>query len=535
MSTQSNADGWLSGSLDRQAGVGLVAFAALLAGTAATRWLAIHDTVSPEAESAVISALATTVVVAVVGATLFSIIFVRDTAGALSYLIDKAAEIEDGDFNVNLESPRDDEAGQVYHAVRMMRDSIVAQLEEVEAAQQEAQEAQREAEARAERLAEQADAMSERFQAAADGDLSVRADEDIDEPALATIAASFNDMIAEMEATVGSARAFAIEVENATEEIDNTATDLAAQGDDVADAIESIAENATAQNGTIQEASSELSSLSASVEEIASSSSEVAEQSEAAVQLGSSGNETATEAVEEMNAIREKTETSTEQVEQLEADMNAIGEIVTLIDDIAEQTNILALNANIEAARAGGSGNTSEGFEVVANEVKGLAEETAEKTDEIERRIAELQTTANETVTEMRETGDRVDRGVKTIERSTELLLKMIEQIEEANNGIQSISDATNDQASSTEQTVALIDEVADLSDQSADEANEVVGLVESQADELSRVTGRIDSLTEQATQLRQQLDSFGSSTNAQVDAEMASPTAVSSQSPGDD
>ena len=535
MSTQDSPDGWLANSLDRQAGVALTAFAALLVVTAATRWLAIRDTVSPAAESAVISALATTVVLAFVCAALFSIIFVRDTAGALSYLIDKAVKIEDGNFDVNLESPRDDEAGQVYHAVRMMRDSIVARLEEVEAAQQEAQEAQREAEARAERLAEQADEMSERFQAAADGDLSVRADEDINEPALATIAASFNDMIAEVEATVENVRTFATEVENASEEIDDTAADLAAQGDDVADAIERIAENATTQNDTIQGASNELSDLSASVEEIASSSNEVAEQSEAAAQLGSDGNEAATEAVEEMNAIREKTETSIEQVEQLESEMDAIGDIVTLIDDIAEQTNILALNANIEAARAGGGGDASEGFEVVANEVKSLAEETADKTDEIERRIDDLQTTANETVEEMRETGDRVDRGVETIDESAELLLRMVEQIEEANSGIQSISEATDSQASSTEQTVALIDEVADLSDRSTDEANEVVELVESQAAELSRVTTRIDSLTEQATQLRRQIDSFGSRDGARPDTDVMSPASTASQSPGDD
>jgi len=146
MTDTTTAGSILTRSLNTKSFLGIAGFALLLGATVWTRWLSIRGSIPAEAESAVLSALVTTLFIAVVGASLLAITLVRDTAGALGFLNEKAARIEEGEFDVNLDAPRYDEVGRLFAAVRSMRDAIAARIEELETAQREAEVAQREAE-----------------------------------------------------------------------------------------------------------------------------------------------------------------------------------------------------------------------------------------------------------------------------------------------------------------------------------------------------------------------------------------------------
>ena len=319
---------------------------------------------------------------------------------------------------------------------------------------------------------------------------------------LSNLEAGFDDV----NESIAQVQEIADTVATTSEQVTASTEEIESASHEVAESVQEISHGADEQSDNMQQAANELNDLSATVEEIASSATQVEDNASAAVTKGETGRENAAEATSEINQIEEEAEEAVKQVSSLDAEMEQIGEIIQMINDIAEQTNLLALNASIEAARAGEAG---EGFAVVADEIKTLAGEAGDATDEIEGRIAEVQSSTNETVAGIEEMKESVESGAETIEETIQMFDDIAVAIDEVENGVKEISDATDDQATSTEEVVAMVDEVSSVAEETAAEASNMSAAAEEQTSSLTDVGENVENLSKVAEELHELVAQF--------------------------
>lgn len=471
-------------------------------------------------------------VVALFGFLLIVVALHRDTVRGLTELREKAETLADGEYDGAFDSSREDEVGRVVRTFGEMRDSLRSRIEAAEAERTSAKEAQAVTETELKR-AESAAAETERFARrledragafgvvmaeCAQGDLTRRLDADADtaadSEAMQDVAVAFNETITEIEHTVADVVEFADQVATASKRVREHAMQASDAGQGIAGSIDQIADGAATQDEQLQGVSSDVDELSATIEEVAVSADEVAATSRAAASSGNDGRDAARDAVRELHDIMEQTEETAAAVAALDEQMDRIGDIVDVITRIADQTNILALNARIEAARAGEAGD---GFAVVSNEVKQLAEETQESAAEIESRIETVQEQTADSVAEMTRIEDRVRDGVETVEETQDALESVVDRVDEADVGVQEISRAMDEQASAVGDIAATIDELATISEETTSEASTVANAAGEQAATLGVVSENTEVLVETADALEHSLHEF--TTCADVDA----------------
>ncbi|WP_281196123.1 methyl-accepting chemotaxis protein [Halorubrum sp. F4] len=388
-----------------------------------------------------------------------------------------------------------------------------AEIADVEAAKAEAEERREEVERLNRHLETKADDYRATMAEAADGDLTVRLDAESESEPMERIAVAFNGMMDDLESTVWEVQSFADEVSEASEETMAGVSAAEELSEDVGRSIAEIASGADEQREMLEEVSSEMNDLSAAIEEVAASTETVADAAQRTASIADEGRDTADAAIDSVRESRDALDSTAEAVRDLDDRMTDIGEIVDLIGDIAEQTNLLALNANIEAARAGGgtsgSGGSSDGFAVVADEVKQLAEETKEAAGDIEELIAGTQARTEAAVDEVRTAEDHMGAGAEAVRDAADAFTRVAENAEETDAGIHEIGQATDDQAASTEEAVAMAEEVAEISRATADETDAASAAADEQLSAMTDAAGEAGSLTDRAERLRRLLRRF--------------------------
>jgi methyl-accepting chemotaxis protein len=222
------------------------------------------------------------------------------------------------------------------------------------------------------------------------------------------------------------------------------------------------------QAETVATASEEMAATSS---DIANNCHQAAESSNNASQAAQNGAVIVRNTVEGMNRIADKVRSSAGVVERLGTRSDQIGAIVATIEDIADQTNLLALNAAIEAARAGEQGR---GFAVVADEVRALAERTTKATREIGEMIKSIQGETRLAVGAMEEGVSEVERGTTEAARSGQALEEILAQINEVTGQINQIATAAEEQTATTREISNNIQQISDTVQEGAHNSNEI-------------------------------------------------------------
>jgi methyl-accepting chemotaxis protein len=248
----------------------------------------------------------------------------------------------------------------------------------------------------------------------------------------------------------------------------------------------------------------QVNSIAAAGEEMSTTSSEIAhncvsaaKSSEKANQSALTGQSIADETLVVMSRIDDIVKTSAKIIRGLGNRSDEIGGVINLINDIADQTNLLALNAAIEAARAGEHGR---GFAVVADEVRKLAEKTTEATKHIGNTIKAMQSETKQAVASMEEGVRAVEAGTEEAKKSDSALKDILQQVSVVSQEINQIAVASEQQTATTNEFAQNIQQVSEAIQKTADSLNQNTGAI-SQVAELSRDIQRIVNQFKMATE----------------------------------
>ena len=270
---------------------------------------------------------------------------------------------------------------------------------------------------------------------------------------------------------------------------------MAAAAADLARSIREASLGAREQSHRVQETASAVAELSATIMDVARNAGDTASLAEKARDTAGEGAGLAGEAAKAVDAVRQQSAALAATMGELDERAKGIGTIMGVISDIADQTNLLALNAAIEAARAGEAGR---GFAVVADEVRKLAEKTMAATKDVGQAITGIQRGADETASRMDQAAARVADATGLSERSGQALARIVDLVAGAGDQVRSIAAAAEQQSATTEAINTSVGDINALAAKAADTLDHCADAVRELADLANNLNELIRGLQQQ-------------------------------------
>jgi methyl-accepting chemotaxis protein len=255
------------------------------------------------------------------------------------------------------------------------------------------------------------------------------------------------------------------EVATNIQDLASSVRETVASIEEMAFSIKEVAKNVDALSLTAEETSSSMNEMDVSIDQVQSNANETARLSEEVAQDAERGAEAILKTIGEIYRIKESSQEAVAVISNLGSRIDAIGQILNVIDDVAEQTNLLALNAAIIAAQAGEHGK---GFAVVADEIKDLAERAGASTKEIADLIKTIQAESKNAIQAVERGAMNVDRGVEVSNEAERALKKILESSQKSTNMVRAIARATVEQAKGSKQVTDAIGRIAETVQQIA-------------------------------------------------------------------
>lgn len=386
--------------------------------------------------------------------TVFSSLMMRYTINPIKRLITVAEAVGRGDLSNKVAITTNDEIGQLGTTFN----KTIDQLQELLVSQTDR-----------EKMQNQVIGLLSVVSTAAEGDLTAQAEVTAD--ALGSVADAFNLMITGLNALVTQASNVASEVQRSTA--------------DILHASERMRLGASQQTVQIRNASEAVNAMSLTTQRMAENAEAATQTSVKATQAAVKGGAAVAETIKGMQRIRATVQSTGKKIKGLGERSLEIGAIIEVINEIATQTNLLALNAAIEAARAGEQGK---GFAVVADEVRKLAERAARSTKDITGLIKGIQVETSEAVTVMEEGTREVEEGTKLADQAGAALREIEQIVKQTASLMTDITRAAGDQVRSTEGVVSTMDSISKLTQETTQGVQETVSTISKLADLSSRL-----------------------------------------------
>ena len=357
---------------------------------------------------------------------------------------------------------------------REEEETIVEQLSQLAAVVVEGQRSRKANRRIQARLQTEAQQLSEKLGRLAEGDLSVEVVPDDAGDAMSALKKDLARTIQNLRGLI--------------EQVSEAAISTGSTSDRIQTLVNQLATSTEEQSAQADEVAAAVEEMTQTIHSTSQNTQRTAERAAASRNAAERGETVIGEAVNKVEEIADVVESSATTVEELGASSKEIGDIVETIDEIANQTNLLALNAAIEAARAGEQGK---GFAVVAEEVRELAERTAEATDEIAEMIGAIQTKTTEAVKAMRDGTDEVEEGLRLADEAQGALNEIVESTVDAEDKVAEIASASEEQSVTSEQLSQSVTAISDVSTSSARDVAEIANHV----DQLDRRAAALQDL----------------------------------------
>ncbi|QDU34051.1 Methyl-accepting chemotaxis protein PctB [Poriferisphaera corsica] len=289
-----------------------------------------------------------------------------------------------------------------------------------------------------------------------EGDLTQRVDQERKDE-IGELGRWFNTFVSKIHDTIA-------EVSNATTDVSGAATEIAASSEQIASRMEEQSQKTTEISSAVEEMSSSVKDVSNRATDASANSVEAGNQAE-------HGGEVVGRTIDGMNTIAQLVNDSAKSIDTLGSKSEQIGQVIDVINDIADQTNLLALNAAIEAARAGEHGR---GFAVVADEVRKLADRTTKATEEIAGSINEIQQETQAAVDQMKSGTESVEEGVTLANEAGDALSSILSGSREVEGMVQSIAAASEEQSAAASEIAGHITAIRSGTEESSEGAKQM-------------------------------------------------------------
>ncbi|WNS75871.1 methyl-accepting chemotaxis protein [Bacillus sp. DTU_2020_1000418_1_SI_GHA_SEK_038] len=348
--------------------------------------------------------------------------------------------------------------------------------------------------------------VTEQIAKVADGDLSSDQLFIKNKDEIGQLANYFNQMTTNLREIIKDVSNTSLQVAATSEELSASSEQMSQSVEQVAVSIQELATGSDTQKEKTLETNQVVSTISNKIVHIAENVEVVHEMSQQTASVAENGNDIINRTINQMRQIQSETDSTANRMNALEEKSNEIGKIVSMITSVAEQTNLLALNAAIEAARAGEHGK---GFAVVADEVRKLAEQSREAAKLVNQLIMGVQEDINQSVLAMNEGKSSVDGGIELVNHAGEYFQKIVEDIKQVSSQMNEVSKAVYEISSGAESMVLKIDETTNIAEESASHSQNIAAIAVEQNASMEEIASVSDELAKMAEKLQDSIRTF--------------------------